>query len=179
LAAIWPRLLPEDNVTLDHFPLVRLNDICRRESSCPTRWTSLLCGIGLIGLSALCPAQVRAQTSGCLPSDGDAIMVRNDAREMIAPRFPRTTAVRDSVGFTSMDTTKIVMVSDARTCTSIVAGINAHLGTPGRVRRIHVVKMGTQGYLAFEPAMVGSDPRNEWTPTWVITRQFAVRKSIL
>lgn len=136
--------------------------------------------ISLLALSAFFAGKsVGAQSSACLPSDGDALRLLSFARSLATTTDTLDARVRTNVGFSLMDSTKVLPESDSRVCASSVAGINASLNTPGRLRLIHLVKMSTQGYLAFQPALAGTFPGSEYNPIFVLTKQSAVRTKIL
>lgn len=131
-------------------------------------------------LVAMCSSTLaRGQSNGCLPSDEVALQILSYARSMATTTDTLDARVRTGVGFTTMDSTKVVREADARACTNAVAGINVKLNTPGRARAIHLIKMSTQGYLAFVPALAGTFPGSEYNPIFVLTKQGAVRDGIL
>ena len=114
-----------------------------------------------------------AQTSGCEPSltSDEARGLLHYARYTVSSGHPGTFRVRVAIGLPVIDTAKVVLTTTARTCTDAVAGINARRGTPGRVRRIHLVKLNTSGYMAFEPVY---EPGLTVRPVYVLSRQLAV-----
>lgn len=119
---------------------------------------------------------VRAQVAGCLAINDDSLRLRAYARGLVATSDADRITLRGSLGFSAMDTTKIVNSIDSRECSKAINGINAYLGTPNRVRQIHLVKVGTSGFMAYEPAwpVDGSSRR----PVFVLTKNF-VGKDLL
>ncbi|MES3033663.1 MAG: hypothetical protein V4813_06665 [Gemmatimonadota bacterium] len=119
------------------------------------------------------------QTNACLPRDDDALRLLGFARDLASATDAAESKVRTNVGLTLIDTTKVVRESDARACANAIAGINTDLNTPGQARAIHLVKLSTQGYLAFVPALAGAFPGSEYNPIFVLTKSGAVRTKIL
>ena len=140
-----------------------------------TRFARLL---QLIMSTVTAPAMIVAQTSGCEPSltAVDARGLLRTARFTVSNMHPSTFQVRAAVGLRLIDTTKVVLTTTAKLCTDAVAGINAKQGTPGRVRRIYLVKLNTDGYMALDPVAV---PGSESRPIYVLTRQLAVTNVLL
>ena len=136
----------------------------------PIRLTRLLLFTVAMSVS---PQSGIAQTSGCLPSltSDDSRGLLGFARFTVSGMHPGTFRVRAAVGLPLIDTTKVVLTKTAKLCTDAVAGINARLGTPGRVRRIYLAKLNTDGYMAVEPVDV---PESEWRPVYLLTRHMAV-----
>lgn len=120
-----------------------------------------------------------AQSSRCVASGDDGMRLLQFARQLATTTDTLDARVRINAGFTAMDSTKVLIETDARTCAASVAGINARLGTPGAPRLVHLIRMTTQGYLALVPALAGTFPGSEYNPIWVLTRQGNVRTGIL
>lgn len=119
-----------------------------------------------------------AQSSGCEPSltSDEARTMLGFARFTVSGMDPGTIRVRTAIGLPVIDTTKVVLTTMAKTCTDAVAGINAKQGTPGRVRRIHLVKLNTSGYMAFEPVYA---PGLTVRPVYVLSKTLAVTNLLL
>ena len=131
----------------------------------------------------LCAAGVTraafAQSSACLPTDATGALVRGYGRSMAVTTDTLGIKLRTRAGFTAMDSTKVVVSFDSKVCAGIVAGINAFLSTPGRARQVHVVVMGTQGFLALEPAFAPANSTSEYNPVFATSRKYVVTISIL
>ncbi|MES3034907.1 MAG: hypothetical protein V4813_12990 [Gemmatimonadota bacterium] len=104
---------------------------------------------------ALCLATtLRAQqVRGCLrvTDDGTALRLLSVARLSAAATEPEETEWRRAVGVPRLDSTKVVIVADVRTCAGVVAAINAYFKTPGAGRTVQVVRMDHAGFMAVEP----------------------------
>ena len=114
-----------------------------------------------------------AQTSGCEPSTTSptARGLLHFARYSVSDTLPTSFRVRTAVGLPLIDTGKVVLTRDSKRCADAVKGINTKQGTPGQVRRIHLVKLNTDGYMAVEPV---SAPGVRVRPVYLLTRQMAV-----
>jgi hypothetical protein len=64
------------------------------------------------------PQRAIAQTSGCEPgvTSADTMQLFDYARFTVSARNPGTARVRAAVGLSTMDTTKVVLTTDARVC---------------------------------------------------------------
>jgi hypothetical protein len=120
-------------------------------------------------------AQQSFGQSGCLPADSTALYFRSFAREFVTRTDPDGVSTRNSSIFRPTDSTKVVLVSSAATCTKVVSGFNANRGTPGMARRLHVVDMNKQGYFIFEPIPPPAIPNTSWAIAFSMTKTFAVR----
>lgn len=119
----------------------------------------------------LCMASaLRAQTTGCLPSDAMALDLRSFARQLAVSTDAVDIRRRTQAGFTSTDTTKIVVESVAKSCTTVVSGVNTAMKTPGQARLMYVVRFNTQGFLALQPSSPSSTPRGEYTALFALSK---------
>lgn len=137
-----------------------------------TTATLCLCAVGVTRAAV-------AQSSACLPTDATGVLIRGYGRSMAVTTDTLRAKLRTKAGFTAMDSTKVVLSVDAKVCSGIVAGINTFLSTPGRTRLVYVVVMGTQGFLALEPAFAPANPTSEYKPLFATSRKYVVSISIL
>lgn len=126
------------------------------------------------------PAAVGAQASGCYTSTTDPLALRllDFARFSVGSTDSTAVAARTIVGLPAVDSAKIVLTADARTCASIVSALNTFLKTPGAVRRVQVAKLVSSGFLAYDGyaptvANAGSNP------VYFLSKQFAVKSVLL
>jgi hypothetical protein len=130
-------------------------------------------------LAALSAEQAGAQASSCQPAGPPLTTLLNFARSFVAPAPDDSMelARRNRLGITSTRAQDVAAVSNSRTCSRVVDGINAHLGTPGTARRFHVVQLGREGYMAYDeyPLPVGL---LTYRPVYLLTRSFSVRTTI-
>lgn len=78
----------------------------------------------------------------------------------------------------AFDTTKVVIVTDAKTCASVVAAFNSYWNTANAVRTVMVAKLSTNGYMAFEP-LPSPEPGDPPRAVFLFTTKFALLDVIL
>jgi hypothetical protein len=125
------------------------------------------------------PATLHAQASGCLPAGSFARDLLSYARKLAVSTSPADARTRTLAGFTTTDSTKVVIETVARSCTAGVAGVNAALSTPNRARLIYLIRMNTQGFLAYQPSLNGTFPKGEYVPLFALKKTGAYTASFL
>ena len=115
-----------------------------------------------------------AQTSStCRTADADGIRFRNFVRRVVSSSDPALVQARTNLGLRSMDSTRVVFVTDNTVCNKAAQGINTAQGT-NYVRQMYVVVAGTV-YAAQDPG----HPSGEWWPTVTLDNKFKVLGVIL
>lgn len=135
---------------------------------------------GLLFVLFALPAVCGAQSSGCYSSTTDTYAVRllSFARLEVGSTDSTQIAARATAGTPTVDSTKVVITTDARTCSSVVAAINAYRNTPGAFRRVQIATLAHSGFLAFDGFAV-SGPSSGSNPVYYITKQFQVKSVLL
>jgi hypothetical protein len=140
--------------------------------------TMLLRACGMIVALALASPQRTAaqqQVNGCpsTTTDTAARLLLRFARVSVSSPEPEAVAWRVRLGLPALDTTKVVMVKDSKTCTSVVTAFNTYWNTPGAVRTVMIAKLSTTGFMAFEPLPVPG-PGDASRAVFLFTTKFAV-----
>jgi hypothetical protein len=127
------------------------------------------------------PILATAQTSGCYSSttDDPAVLLRMFARFSVAATDSVAVASRSLLGIPAVDSTKVVLTTDSRTCTSIVAAINRYENTPGMARLVQVANLAKSGFMAYDGSSPAVIPPPFVRPVYNITKQFVVRNVLL
>jgi hypothetical protein len=119
-------------------------------------------------------ADASAQTSStCRTADADGIRFRSFVRRVVSSSDPFLVQARTNLGLRSMDSTRVVFVTDNTVCNKAAQGINAAQGTT-YIRQMYVVAAGTV-YAAQDPG----HPSGEWWPTVTLDNKFKVLAVIL
>ena len=130
--------------------------------------------------AALLPGALFAQPSGCYPSISDqpALLLRAYSRYVAAATDSISYLSRADLGIALLDSTKVVMTVDSRTCANVVSAINAYDGTPGLIRHVQVAQLVKSGFMAYDgstPISASSYVRR----VYVITTKFVVKQVLL
>lgn len=132
-----------------------------------------------LGFTAfILPCALVSQASSCRALGDDGVRLRSAARAFVGSTDSSDVAFRAGLGFSAMDSTRVVEQTDTRTCGKIATAVNAFLNTPGRARSVHVVALVNNGYFAFDPDAPPLKSPSEWRPIFVVSKQFAVLKAI-
>jgi hypothetical protein len=113
-------------------------------------------------------------TSTCLPADSDAVEFRSNVRELVTAVDPDRIAIRNQLGLKAMDSTRVVFVTDNTTCNKVASGLNTAFETPGLVRQLYVVAVGTM-FAAADPG----HPMGEWLGTSSLDNKFKFKATVL
>ncbi len=134
----------------------------------------------LLLLLILLPVVAGAQSSGCYASTTDSLALRllDFARFDVGSTDSTQVAVRASIGIPTVDSSMVVLTTDARTCSSVVSAINVFRNTPRAVRRLQVAKLVNSGYMAYDGYGV-IFPRKGSNPVYLISKQFRVTAVLL
>ncbi|HEX5408163.1 MAG TPA: hypothetical protein VFW89_00150 [Gemmatimonadaceae bacterium] len=117
---------------------------------------------------SVCATARRAQAQTCRSPDDLSADVLHFVRDLLTSTDAGDARLRDSVALSPItDTTKVVVVTDERTCSKVLAGVNAEFRTAGLARTLYVVKT-PNGYFAQDP----DRPTGEWRPLVVLTKQY-------
>lgn len=138
------------------------------------------CPRALLLAQFLLPVVCGAQSSGCYASTTDSVAVRllSFARFSVGSTDSTQVAGRASIGIPTVDSSKVVLTTDARTCASLVTALNTYLNTRGATRRVQIAKLVNAGYLAYD----GFDviwPRSGSNPVYLFSKQFVVKAVLL
>ena len=97
--------------------------------------------VGFVALAM--PNTVSAQTATCISAqDSSSLDLRGFLRNLVTSQAEGAKAVRSGSGLVTMDSTKVVVLTDQRKCNSILAGVNAALHTPNQSRQMYVYTLG-------------------------------------
>lgn len=99
---------------------------------------------------------------------------RSYVRELVSTADPNRIGIRNHLGFKSMDSTRVLFVTDDATCNNVALGLNAAFATPGLVRQLYVVAVGTL-YAAADP----TNPMGEWLGTHSLDNKFKFKATVL
>lgn len=93
---------------------------------------------------------LRAQTATCIgTADSTSLRLRTYVRRLAASNDESSTRVRAVLGFVPTDPTKVVVVTDAKTCPKVLAGVNSALKSGAVSRSLYVYLIG-RSYAAFD-----------------------------
>jgi hypothetical protein len=127
----------------------------------------------VVASSQVSPATAAPAATVCLGPDSFATqVVLPYVDSVLLSTSSNYVNVKNSVGVTySTTVSKIVFVTDERTCGNVQDGINTASKTPGVARQLYVIGTGS-GYAALEPHRPG--PVTENTPLFFLTKQYVV-----
>jgi hypothetical protein len=115
-----------------------------------------------------------ANSSTCRPLDDNAIAIRSYLRELVTTTDAERVGLRGDLGLVAMDSSKVVLVTTARTCDNVGTGMNTAFKTVGAARNLYVFSVG-QSYVAQDP----DRPAGEWRPLVALNSKFVVGNSVL
>jgi hypothetical protein len=118
--------------------------------------------------------QTASGQSGCIPPDSNALYFRRYVRAFVTRTDPDGVTLRARSIFRITDSTKVVLVTSATTCTKVVTGFNANRGTPGMPRRLYVVDVNKLGYFIHEPLPPPTTPNTSPDIAFSMTKTFVV-----
>lgn len=111
-----------------------------------------------------------AQMPSCRNADSTSARLVHYVRVLLTSSDADSRALRDSAAISAIsDSTKVVLLTDARTCDKVRDGVNVAFGSPGLGRSLYVVKTPS-AYFAQDPER----PSGEWVPLILLTKQFKV-----
>lgn len=113
-------------------------------------------------------------TSGCRPSDDDALVLRSYLRELVTATAPDRVALRTDIGLTAMDSTRVTLVTNDRVCAKVADAINAGLQTPNVARQLYVFDVG-KSFAAQDP----DHPSGGYWPTMIVSARHKLIGSVL
>ncbi|MGH7627727.1 MAG: hypothetical protein ACREOJ_20725 [Gemmatimonadaceae bacterium] len=124
---------------------------------------------------SFCATAGRAQAQTCRSPDALSANVVHYVRHLLTSMDADSRKVRASTSLSTItDSTKVVLVTDERTCSNVLTGVNAEFRTAGLARMLYVVKT-PNGYFAQDP----DRPTGEWEPLVVLTKQYLPTGMIL
>jgi hypothetical protein len=125
-------------------------------------------------LAALSSVSGEAQTtSTCRAADADGLRFRNFVRRVVSSSDPVMVQTRTNLGLRSMDSTRVVFVTDNTVCNKAAQGVNAAQGT-NFIRQMYVVSAGTV-FATQDPG----HPSGEWWPTVTLDNKYKVLGVVL
>ena len=125
------------------------------------------------GLAAAASARAQTVTS-CLPNSTAGLALRGYVRELVSTTDTQRIRLRNHLGLSKLDSTKVVLVSSASICTSVAGGINGALQTPGLIRQLYVVQAG-RVFAAQDPG----HPAAEHWPTVVVDARYRFINAVM
>lgn len=134
----------------------------------------------ILAIGASAPSALLAQGSGCYPSVSDtpALQLLSYSRYIAAATDSVSNVSRADLGLPLLDSTKVSLTLDARTCTNIVAGINTFLNTPNAIRRLQVAQLVKSGFMASDGTTPG--PATSFVrPVYFLTTRYVVKTVLL
>jgi hypothetical protein len=129
--------------------------------------------IAVLGMVVAAAAHGQA-TSSCLSQSADGLALRGYVRELVSTADTQRVRLRNHLGLSKMDSTKVVLVGTAAICNSVAVGINAALQTPGLVRQLYVVQAG-RVFAAQDPG----HPAGEHWPTVVVDSKYKFVSAVM
>jgi len=93
---------------------------------------------------------LRAQTATCIgTADSTSLRLQTYVRRVAAANDESSTRVRAMLGFAATDPTKVVVVTDTKTCPKVLAGVNSAFKSGAVSRSLYVYIVG-RNYAAFD-----------------------------
>jgi hypothetical protein len=115
-----------------------------------------------------------AQTARCIGVvDEPSLRLRGYLRTLVSADDPSSTAVRRATGVALLDSAEVTVVTNARTCRQVLAGVTAAFGPADVGRRLYVYTIG-RDYAAFAPGAANE----AGGPVVILDAKFAKRAII-
>lgn len=140
----------------------------------PTR-ASILRVLAAVATFSAVTSSVNAQASVCWGSDASAIRLRSFVRQLSTGTDTVSVALRNAVQLVRVDSTKITLVTDSKTCASLLTGYNSAASTPGRARRLYVVSAAGRSFAVVDSA----ERAGEWRPTMFFDAKFKMTRAVM
>jgi hypothetical protein len=115
------------------------------------RCASVFLALGMMTVTA---RNMSAQTATCIVTpDSSSIRLRSFVRDLVTGSDESSVRVRATLGLSTMDSTKVVVLNNVKTCAKVVTGVNAALKTAPATRQLYVYVLG-RNYAVFDPEVV-------------------------
>jgi hypothetical protein len=122
--------------------------------------------VGPLALSGT-PRAAGAQAA-CRPADSESVVVLNVARYALTSTEAGAASLRTRHGLSGVSVSMVALVTDEEVCKKAVAASDLRDQTPNSGRAVYVVKVGTNRYFVYEPALRAG----EWAAIRVFNKQF-------
>ncbi len=120
-------------------------------------------------------SMVYGQTSsGCRSVDEESGRLLGFVRELVTTADSQSAGLRTKLGLVAMDSLNITLITDNKVCAKAVQGMNNALQTPNLIRRVDVVRVGTD-FAVRDP----DHPAGEWMPTMILDKKYAYKGEVL
>ena len=127
---------------------------------------AMLCGL-------LSPLTAQS-TSSCHAQTADALNLRSYIRELVSTTDTARVRLRNTLGLSKTDSTKVVLVTATATCVNVATGINTGYQTPNLARHLYVVQVGKL-FAAQDPDHLAG----EYAPTVILDAKFRALNAVL